>query len=104
MSRCHRCFLVDSAEDPVLLGIGILEFINHRHRKTSAQCLRQQSAVFLMQRVIQPGQQIIKSHFAPVLFFLRDGPADLIHRAGKQDILQRQCLCCQFLNRREHRM
>ncbi|MNY66744.1 hypothetical protein D3C86_2042210 [compost metagenome] len=47
--RGVRLLAPDAAENAVLLGIGILKFINHRHRETTPDRRRQRVAVLTVQ-------------------------------------------------------
>ncbi len=62
---------IDAVEDPVLDRIGVLEFVDQRHRKLLANQGGQTIAASAMQGSVEPEQHVIKAHLgaATLLFF-----------------------------------
>ena len=61
---------VDALEDPVLHRVGVLEFVDQRHRELLADQGRQALAAIALQRRIQAQQHVVEAHFrATALFF-----------------------------------
>ena len=72
--RAVRFHVIDPVEDAVLHRVGVLEFVNQRHRELPADGGRQLVAPGAVQGVVQAGEQVIKAHFRALLF-LRLQPA-----------------------------
>ena len=79
----------DAAKNAVLLGVGVLKFVNHRHRKTGTDRAGERFTILAGQRLVQAAQHVIKPQLAPATFFARDGLADLRHGAGDHQVIER---------------
>ncbi len=88
--RRLRLLAPDTAENPVLLGVGILKFVDHRHRKTLANGASQRLAAVAAQRLVKPAEHIVKPQLAAAALFARDRIADLDHRSRQHQIGERQ--------------
>lgn len=88
--RRLRTLAPDTAENPVLLGVGILKLIDHRHRKTLANGAGQRLAAVAAQRLIKPAEHVIKPQLAAAALFARDRITDLDHRSRQHQIGERQ--------------
>ncbi len=99
-----RLLSPDTPKNTVLLRIGILEFIDHRHRKTLANGGRQRFTVGTDQRTIQSAEHVVKAKLTPAALFLRHGFADLFHRAGQHQIGKRQRFGKKGFNGNKQRM
>ena len=87
-----------------MLRIGILEFIDHRHRVTLADRLCQLFAATALQGAVQPAEQVVKPQLGALALFLLNGSADLAERARHDQVAQRQGFIKQLVDRREQRM
>jgi len=58
---------VNGVENTVLQRIGILKFVDHRHRELRTDDLRQPRAVVTAERSVQTGQQIVETHLRALL-------------------------------------
>lgn len=66
----------DAAKNPVLLRVGVLKFIDHRHRKTLANGAGQRLAAVAAQRLVKPAEHIVKPQLAAAALFAGDRIAD----------------------------
>ena len=80
----------DAAKNPVLLRVGVLKFIDHRHRKTLANGAGQRLAAVAAQRLVKPAEHIVKPQLAAAALFAGDRIADLDHRSRQHQIGERQ--------------
>ena len=96
--------LPDTAENTVLLWVGILEFINHRHRETGTNGRRQRIAAFATQRRVQATEHIVKTKLTTSAFFLCDSLADFRQCPGDHQIADCQRFTQQCINRDKQRM
>ena len=78
----------DAAKDAVLLRVGILKFVDHRHRKALANRAGQRFAALPAQSVIQAAEHIVKAQLAAAALLPRDRFADFNHRPGDHQIGQ----------------
>ena len=78
----------DAAKDSVLLRVGILKLIDHRHREALTNRAGQRFSALSAQGVIQAAKHIVKSQLAAAAFFPRDRLADFNHRPGDHQIGQ----------------
>ena len=78
----------DAAKDSVLLGVGILKFVDHRYRKALANRAGQRFAALPAQGVIQAAKHIVKAQLAAAAFLPRDRFADFNHCPGNHQIGQ----------------
>ncbi|MNE34206.1 hypothetical protein D3C80_1279190 [compost metagenome] len=90
--RGIRLLTPDTPENTILLWVGILEFINHRHRESGANRSSQRLTVFAAQCCIQSAQHIVETEFSPTIFLTRDRFTDLCHGARDHQIIQRKRL------------
>ena len=102
--RGVRLMLPDTAENTVLLRVGILELINHRDRKTGTNRRRQRIAAFTAQRCIQTAEHIVKTQLAAAAFLLGNRRADLRQCPGDHQIADCQRLAKQLINSDEKRV
>ena len=102
--RRLRLLPPDTAKNSVLLRVGVLKFINHRHRETLTNGAGQRFSALAAQRIIQPTEHVIKTELAAPTLFPGDRFADLHHRPGDNQIRQRQRRREQLFNRTEQRM
>ena len=86
---CIGLLSPDTAKNAVLLGIGVLKFVYHRHRKTGTDCAGERFTILTGQGLVQAAQHVIKPQLTPATFFARDGLADLGHGAGDHQIIER---------------
>ncbi len=63
------CHVVDAVEDSVLHRVGVLEFVNQSNGKLATDRRGQLVAPGAVQRIVQPGEQIVKAHFRAFLLF-----------------------------------
>ncbi len=77
----------DAAEDTILLRVGILELIDHRHRKTLTNSAGQRFAAVAAQRVVKAAEHVVKAQFASTPLFAGDRFTDLHHRPGDNQIV-----------------
>ncbi|MNP29486.1 hypothetical protein D3C76_1225130 [compost metagenome] len=77
-------------EDPVLLWVGILKLIDHRHRITLADRQRQLFTTGALQCRIQPAEQIVKTQFGTLAFFLLNRKAYFTQRPCHDQVTQGQ--------------
>ena len=61
--------VVDAVEDTVLHRVGVLEFVNQSNGKLATDRRGQLVAPGAVQRIVQPGEQIVKAHFRAFLLF-----------------------------------
>ena len=88
----------DTAENTVLLRVGILKLVNHCDREASTNRLCKRFAIFAAQRRIKATQHVIKTQLAPPALFARHGIANFRHRTGDHQIVKRQGLRQQSFN------
>ncbi len=88
----------DPAENPVLLGVGILKFIDHRHRETATNSRSQRITIVAVQGLIETTEHIVKAQLATAALFPRHCGADLCQRAGDHQIVQGQRLSQQSVD------
>ena len=67
---------VYTVKNPVLHRVGILEFIDHRHRKLPTNSACQAFALGAAQRGIQSCEQVVKAHTGQALFFAVQATGD----------------------------
>ena len=77
-----RLVVPDTTENTILLGVGILKFINHGDRETGADRRCQRLATRALQGAVQPTQHVVKTEFATATLFSGHRFTDLAHRAG----------------------
>ena len=99
-----RLMLPDTAENAILLRIGVLEFINHCHRKTATDGCRQCVAAFTAQRRIETTEHIVKTQLTASTFFCSHRFADLRQCPCDHQIANGQRLSEQFINGNKERM
>ncbi|MNZ77037.1 hypothetical protein D3C78_955620 [compost metagenome] len=75
-----------------MLWVGILEFIDHRHRETGADRSSQRLTIFAAQCRIQSAQHVVESQFSTTIFLTCDRVTDLGHGARDHQIIQRKRL------------
>ena len=88
--RGLRLLSPDTAEYTVLLRIGVLEFINHRHRKTLAYSGGQRITAVTVQGFIKTAQHVIKAELAATAFLTRHRVTYFRHRLGNHQIVKSQ--------------
>ena len=88
--RVLRLPYVETAENAVLLRIGVLEFIDQRHRIACADRFGEHLAARLMQRLVETAEQIVKAQQRAQPFLTARRQANLFQRAGDHQIAQRQ--------------
>ena len=84
--RGFRLLSPDTAENTVLLRVGILEFINHRYRKTLANGGRQRIAAVAVQGFIETTEHVIKTQLATTALLTRHRFSNFAHRLSNHQI------------------
>ena len=98
---------IDAIEDAVLHRIGILEFIDHRHRKLRPDPFGQPLSTFQSQCLRQLSQQVVEAHLASLVTrpaIARLDPACGMKQRRLTPIRQRRQLPWQGCHRRQRRM
>ena len=72
-----------------MLRVGILKFVNHRHREAGPDRGGKRFAIFTAQRRIEAAQHVVKPQLTPAAFLTRDGVANFRHGAGNHQIVER---------------
>ncbi len=81
---------VQMTEDPILQGIGVLKFINQRHRILFSNTLSENIVGIPLQRLIKITQQVIKREYAEPLLEHAVPLIQLLKPLMKQNFPQRQ--------------
>ena len=95
---------IERAENTILLRIGILKFVNQRHRIAGANGVGQQRAARLLQRLVETAQQIVEAEQRAQALLFTHRVAHFHQRAGDNQIAQRERLGEKGLYRLKQRM
>ena len=89
----HQCGLgvvvadpIDRIEDPVLQRVGVLEFIDHRHRELRADQAGEPLAVAALQRGVQAAEEVVQAHLRTSGLFEREALDDPAGGVAQQSV------------------